>query len=100
MTSTAAADSPELLSSASRAALDPLRAFFAEHVPAVAPGSLTPETALLGTGLLDSLAVIQLMVFLGDRLGIEIADEDFVPENLATVGSLLAFIARKQGAGA
>lgn len=77
--------------------LDKLRAFFTEHVPASAAVDLAPDTALLGTGLLDSLAVIQLMVFLGNELGIEIEDEDFVVENLATVGSLLAFIERKQG---
>jgi acyl carrier protein len=77
-----------------------LRRFFEQNVPAAAQLSLTPDTGLLGTGLLDSLAVIQLMVFLGEELGIEIADEDFVPENLDTIGHLLAFIGRKKAASA
>lgn len=77
-----------------------LQRFFEQHVPAAAREPLTPETALLGTGLLDSLAVIQLMVFLGEELGIEIDDEDFTPENLGTVGQLLGFIGRKRAAAA
>jgi len=76
--------------------LSHLRRFFEQHVPAAAAGGLEPDTPLLGTGLLDSLSVIQLMVFLGGELDIEIADEDFTPENLATVGSLIAFIERKK----
>ncbi len=80
--------------------LDRLNRFFEQHVPAAAREPITPQTALLGTGLLDSLAVIQLMVFLGDELGIEIADDDFTPENLGTVGQLLAFIERKQSSAA
>jgi acyl carrier protein len=80
--------------------LSHLRRFFQEHVPAAATQDIGPHTALLGTGLLDSLAVIQLMVFLGEELGIHIEDEDFTPENLSDVGSLLAFIARKKAQAA
>jgi acyl carrier protein len=80
--------------------LTQLRRFFEQHVPASTQQQIGPQTALLGTGLLDSLAVIQLMVFLGAELGIEIDDEDFTPENLGTVGQLLDFIGRKQSAGA
>ncbi|MBL8328707.1 MAG: acyl carrier protein [Rubrivivax sp.] len=75
-----------------------LRGFFQQHVPAAAQQVLSADTALLGTGLLDSLAVIQLMVFLGETLGVEIGDEDFTPENLDTLGHLLAFIQRKSAA--
>jgi acyl carrier protein len=73
-----------------------LEAFLKQHVPAADGVEITEQTALLGTGLLDSLAVIQLMLFLGSEFGIEIEDDDFTPENLADVGSLLEFIARKQ----
>ena len=75
-----------------------LLAFFRQHVPASATIELRDDTGLLGTGLLDSLTVIQLMVFLGQELGITIEDEDFVPENLDTIGQLLDFIGRKSAA--
>jgi acyl carrier protein len=87
-------------SSETPAHLELLRAFFHQQVPAAAQTVLEPGTALLGSGLLDSLAVIQLMVFLGEELGVEVDDEDFTPENLATVGQLLDFIERKKAARA
>ena len=44
---------------------------------------------------LDSLGIVQLMIFLGQTFDIEIEDEDFEPENFETVGTLKAFVARK-----
>jgi acyl carrier protein len=76
--------------------MDPLRRFFQQHVPAAADMSLQADTPLLGSGLLDSLTVIQLMVFLGEQFGIEIEDEDFAPENLGTIGNLIDFVQRKE----
>lgn len=78
--------------------LPQLRRFFEEHVPGAASAPLGPDTQLLGTGLLDSLSVIQLMMFLGSEFDIRIDDEDFTPENLGTVGRLVAFIERKKAA--
>lgn len=76
-----------------------IRAFLEQHAPAAAGTVLDASTPLLGTGLLDSLAVVQLMVFLGTEFGIEVEDEDFTPENLGTIGSLAAFIERKKAHG-
>lgn len=77
-----------------------LRGFLEQHASATALGPIEESTPLLGTGLLDSLAVVQLMVFLGAEFGIEVEDEDFTPENLGTVGSLGAFVERKRAASA
>ncbi len=77
-----------------------LSEFFKQHAPAAGSNAVTEDTALLGTGLLDSLAVIQLMLYLGTQFGIEIEDDDFTPENLSTVDSLLNFIGRKQSGSA
>ena len=70
----------------------------ASTVPAAAAASIEPATPLLGTDLLDSLAVIQLMVFVGEAFGVTIEDEDFTPENLASVGSLIELVERKRTA--
>ena len=83
---------------AQTAALQRLTDFFKQQVPSAGTLTIGEDTALLGSGLLDSLTVIQLMVFLGSEFGIDIEDDDFTPENLNDVGSLLRFIARKQAA--
>ena len=53
------------------------------------------QTPLLGSGL-DSLSILQLMMFLGEQLQVEIEDLDFVEENFATVGTLVAYVVAKR----
>lgn len=74
-----------------------LAGFLRQMSPAVRALELSEETPLLASGLLDSLGILQLMSFLGEELGIEIADDDFTLDNFETVGSLLAFIRRRKG---
>jgi len=81
-----------------------IRAALAQFLNAVAPdpdpSALTDEAPLLASGRLDSLAVVQLMEFLADELGVEISDDDFTVENFATAGSLVRLIeAKRAGIG-
>lgn len=71
--------------------------FLRQLSPAAQNLELTDETPLLSSGVLDSLAILQLMSFLSDELGIEIADDDFTLDNFETVGALLAFVRRRKG---
>lgn len=70
--------------------------FLMTSTPIANAGGVSPETPLLESGVLDSLGILQLMTFLGEQMGIEVSDEDFIPENFETVGSLSRFVAGKQ----
>lgn len=72
-----------------------LTAFLSSLVPGASAQSIRPDTPLLSGGLLDSLGILQLVGFLSDSFGIDVADDDFTEENFATVQTLLAFIDRK-----
>jgi acyl carrier protein len=61
-------------------------------------GELTMDTPLLGSEALDSLGILNLTAHLEETQNIRIADEDFVPENFETVGSVVRFIVRHKGA--
>ena len=57
---------------------------------------LVPETRLLGDlPELDSIAVVELLVALQDRFGIEIEDDEVVGDIFETLGQLTAFIDAK-----
>jgi acyl carrier protein len=59
---------------------------------------LSNETLLLEEGILDSLGLLQLVVFLEERFGITVAEADLVPENFASVGTICACLrAREPG---
>ena len=58
---------------------------------------LTDDTmSLLDNGIIDSTGVMELVAFLEGDFGLEIADEELVPENLDSVANLVGFVSRKQ----
>jgi acyl carrier protein len=57
-------------------------------------------TSLLETGILDSLSLLRLVVFIQERFGITVLDVDLVPENFDTVDVICAYLRSRAGAGA
>ena len=62
----------------------------------VEPGSLAHDASLLEQGIVDSTGVLEVVSFLEAEFGIEVADEELLPENLDTIGRISAFVARKK----
>jgi acyl carrier protein len=58
--------------------------------------SLRAEDSLLETGVIDSTGVLELIGHLEGEFGIEVLDDELVPENLDSIRSLVAFVERKQ----
>lgn len=59
---------------------------------------LSNETPLLEDGVLDSLSLLQLVVFLEERFKITVDDADLLPENFASVNTICAYLrARESG---
>jgi acyl carrier protein len=53
------------------------------------------DASFLDNGLIDSTGVIELVAFLGEKYGINVEDEELVPDNLDSVINLSGFIERK-----
>ena len=58
--------------------------------PAMLP--LTDDTSLLDSGILDSLSLLQLVVFCEERFGVTVGDTDLLPENFASVSTICAYL--------
>ena len=54
-----------------------------------------PRDNLLAQGVVDSLAIVKLTLFLEERFPIRISDEDIVPENFRDIESLSRFVQSK-----
>lgn len=52
---------------------------------------------LLAGDILDSLAIVELVSFLEARFGIQVSDDDLMPENFKTIDEIVAFVAAKGG---
>jgi acyl carrier protein len=58
--------------------------------------SLDPDEDLLAQRILDSLGVMKLAMFLEKTFGIEVADEDIVPENFQSLNIMAKFVEDKR----
>ncbi len=54
---------------------------------------LSDETPLLDSGILDSLSVLRLMIFVEERFGVTMSDDaDLLHENFASVNTICAYL--------
>jgi len=62
-------------------------------------GPLVDDTmSLLDGGIIAAVGVMELVAFLEQDFGLQVSDEELVPENLDSVANLVGFIDRKQAA--
>jgi acyl carrier protein len=57
--------------------------------------SLDPDEDLLELGVIDSLGLMKLVVFMEDTFGIKVNDEEIVPENFNCLNSMAKFVEKQ-----
>jgi acyl carrier protein len=57
--------------------------------------ALGPDSDLLQLRIIDSLGVMKLVLFLERTFGIQIEDEDLIPENFQTLNRIVTFVEPK-----
>ena len=59
---------------------------------------LADDAPLLDSGILDSLSLLRLVVFVEERFGVTMGDADLLPENFASVNAICGYLrAREAG---
>ena len=58
---------------------------------------LGDHDSLLDAGIVDSTGVLELITFIEDTFGIELLDDELVPENLDSIQRISQFVTRKAG---
>ena len=56
---------------------------------------VNPDDSFLEKGLIDSTGIMELIFFINDKYGIEVQDEEMVPDNLDSVNRIVNIIERK-----
>ncbi len=59
-------------------------------------GDLTPEFALIENHVIDSLGLFMLVSFVETRFGVQVGDEELVPENFGTLDAIADLVERKR----
>jgi len=61
---------------------------------------LANDTSLLETGILDSLSLLKLVLFVQERFGTAVDDVDIVPENFDSVDAICVYLRSRAREGA
>lgn len=69
-------------------------------LPGEDPSALTPDTPLMTSGILDSLATLDLVSFLEQRYEIQLEARDTDPSRLATLADIAKMVSGKLAARA
>ena len=67
-----------------------------ELLPSAASNGFNDDTPLLN-GLLDSGALMRLVVFIEEELGVTVEDDDVSSEHFETLGHIERFVSAKRG---
>jgi len=57
--------------------------------------SLAADASFLENGVIDSTGVLELITFIEQTFGIQVADHEIVPENLDSIRNVCLFLDRK-----
>lgn len=75
---------------------DNVRQFITKNFYVPDPGKLTDDVSFLDSGIIDSTSILELTAHLEETFGIQIADDELLPENLDSLASVDAFVTRKK----
>ena len=74
-----------------------IQGFLLEKFPLARKAGINRETALLESGILDSLGILDVVSFLEGEFSFVISDDELVPENFQSLDTLSAFVLKKTG---
>lgn len=77
---------------------DEIRTYLMEHRATGDVGTFTDDDSLLETGVIDSVAMVDLVGFLESRFSIKIDEDDMTPENFDSVSAIVAYVNRVRSA--
>ena len=57
--------------------------------------ALKSEDSFMKNGIMDSTGILEMIMFLHDEFGVDVMDDEMVPENLDSVNNVVAFLDKK-----
>jgi acyl carrier protein len=74
-----------------------IHAFLLGKFPLARKAGVGKDTALLEKGILDSLGILDVVSFLESEFSLVVSDDELLPENFQSLGTLTAFVLKKTG---
>jgi acyl carrier protein len=74
-----------------------VRSFIQENLLYGKAVTFSDDDSFLGSGVMDSTAVLELVLFVEEQYGINVEDDELVPENLDSVNRVASYVRTKNG---
>lgn len=81
---------------------DPIESAVADFIRnevARSPDAIEPSDSLIDSGVLDSLGVLKLVMFLEDRYSIQVDAGDVIPANFDSIEAICAYVHKRRQVG-
>lgn len=75
---------------------DDLRGFIVETFFVADAAELSDDVSLIESGIVDSTGMLDVILFLEERYGIHVEDQETTSANLETIGRIAAYVGRKR----
>jgi len=76
---------------------DQIRSFILEnYLFTNDPSALALDDSLLGRGIVDSTGMLEIIYFIEEQLGVKVADQDMIPDNLDSVNRIAKYVQSKR----
>ena len=72
-----------------------IKTFIFGQFPLARTNNVTNDRALLESGILDSLGILDIVTFIEATYEINVIDDDLIPENFQTINHIVEFIKKK-----
>jgi acyl carrier protein len=75
---------------------DQVRQFITTNFYVPDAAALEDSTSFLDKGIIDSTGVLEVVSFIEQEFGVTVEDAEMVPENLDSIGNIVAYVDRKR----
>jgi acyl carrier protein len=77
---------------------DTLRTFIIEELQCdLPPGQLTDEYPLIDEQVIDSMGIYEIVTFIENEYGVEVLDDELLPEHFETINAIANLIDSRKG---
>ncbi|HEU4404160.1 MAG TPA: acyl carrier protein [Polyangiaceae bacterium] len=73
-----------------------VRDFIVNNFYVTEPSVITGSASLRDRGIVDSTGMLEVVSFLEQEFGLEVADHELVADNFDTLDAIIAYVARKR----
>lgn len=72
-----------------------IRDYIYEKFPMAKKRRLGSEASLLEGGIVDSIGILDIVTFIEQAFGVQVSDEDLLPENFGSIAAIAGFVQQK-----